>query len=72
MDGISSMDACYELRELIIGYDSKIIKDDEYIINAINQLDLNTIVERRYDPDIPIIRNKYKVTNLISIENKSH
>ena len=72
VNGITSLEACYELRVLIIKYDSEIIKDDALIIEIINQQNLNTTVEKIYSRDIPIIKKNYKISNLITIENKTH
>ncbi len=68
--GITEIDACYELKVLIITYDAEKIKDDSVILNIINQQEINTTVEKIYSRDIPIIKKNYKITNLI--DRKTH
>ena len=68
--GIKVVEACYELRVLIIGYDPDQIKDESFFATRINGLEINTVAEKIYSSDIPIIRNKYKITILRNTEKE--
>lgn len=72
LSGMKEIEACYELRVLIIAYDNEKISDDSVVMNILNQLKINTTIEKIYSSDIPLIRSKYKITNLRSIDNKIH
>ena len=72
LNGIHSLEACFELRVLIVSYDEELIKNDSIILETINKQELNTTVDKIYSRDIPIIRRDYKITKLISIETKTH
>lgn len=72
LPGIKEIDACYELKVLIITYDNEIIKDESTIMNILNQLRINTTIEKIYSSDIPKIKSNYKISNLRSIDNKTH
>ena len=72
LPGIKEIDACYELKVLIITYDNEIIKDESTIMNILNQLRINTTIEKIFSSDIPKIKSNYKISNLRSIDNKTH
>ena len=72
LPGIKEIDACYELKVMIITYDSEVIKDEYSIMNILNQLIINTTIEKIYSSDIPKIKSNYKISNLRSIDNKTH
>lgn len=72
LPGIMQIEACYELKVMIIGYDSEIIKNESSIMNILNQLRINTTIEKIYSSDIPHIKSNYKISNLKSIDNKTH
>ena len=72
LPGIMQIEACYELKVMIIGYDSELIKNESSIMNILNQLRINTTIEKIYSSDIPQIKSNYKISNLKSIENKTH
>ena len=72
LPGIMQIEACYELKVMIIGYDSEIIKNESSIMNILNQLRINTTIEKIYSSDIPQIKSNYKISNLKSIDNKTH
>lgn len=72
LPGILEIDACYELKVMIIGYDSEIIKDESSIINILNQLRINTTIEKIFSSDIPKIKTNYKISILRTIDNKTH
>ena len=72
LPGIKEIDACYELKVLIITYDNEIIKDESTIMNILNQLRINTTIEKIFSSDIPKIKSNYKISNLKSIDNKTH
>ena len=72
LPGIMQIEACYELKVMIIGYDSELIKNETSIMNLLNQLRINTTIEKIYSSDIPQIKSNYKISNLKSIDNKTH
>ena len=72
LPGIMQIEACYELKVMIIGYDSELIKSESSIMNILNQLRINTTIEKIYSSDIPQIKSNYKISNLKSIDNKTH
>ena len=72
LPGIKEIEACYELKVMIIAYDSEVIKDESTIMNILNQLVINTTIEKIYSSDIPKIKRNYKISNLRSIDNKTH
>ena len=72
LSGIKEIEVCYELKVMIIAYDSEIIKDESSIMNILNQLRINTTIEKIYSSDIPKIKSNYKISNLRSIDNKTH
>ena len=72
LPGIMQIEACYELKVMIIGYDSELIKNESSIMNILNQLRINTTIEKIYSSDIPQIKSNYKISNLKSIDNKTH
>ena len=72
LPGIMQIEACYQLKVMIIGYDSEIIKNESSIMNILNQLRINTTIEKIYSSDIPQIKSNYKISNLKSIDNKTH
>ena len=72
LPGIKEIEACYELKVMIIAYDSEVIKDESAIMNILNQLVINTTIEKIYSSDIPKIKSNYKISNLRSIDNKTH
>ena len=64
MKGIEGIEASFELKVMIIGFDNQIITDDTVVMKILNNLQINTPIEKIYSTDIPIIRNKYKLKNL--------
>lgn len=62
LPGIKNIEAYYELNALIIEHDDRI--NDEELVKFINGLNLNSPAEKIHSKDIPIIRNKYQVTQL--------
>ena len=62
--GIEGIEASFELKVMIIGLDNQIITDDTVVMKILNNLQINTPIEKIYSTDIPIIRNKYKLKNL--------
>ena len=72
LSGIKEIEACYELRVLIIAYDANKISDEASIMKIINQQAINTTIEKIYSSDIPIIKKNYKISKIKPIENKTH
>jgi hypothetical protein len=71
LNGIKKIEACYPLNVMIIGYDDEKIKSESVILNILSGLEINTTVEKIYSSDIPLIRNKYKITILRNSEIKN-
>ena len=71
LSGIKEIEACYELRVLIITYDAEKISDEAVIMNIINQQSINTEAEKIYSSDISTIKKNYKISILKSIGNKT-
>jgi hypothetical protein len=69
LDGIKSIEVCYQLNVMIIGYDSQKISDEASVVKFIDGLHINSTVEKIYSSDIPTIRRNYKVTHIHTKEN---
>lgn len=70
INGIEKIEACYELRVLMIAYDSEKLSKDIDLVGIINNLNINTVAEKIYESDIPIIKAKYKITELYTKKEK--
>lgn len=70
MNGIQSVEACYEVGTMIVSYRPDIITDENTIVEKIRQLEINTSVEPLTTRDIPLIREKYNVIRLSSAIHK--
>jgi len=68
VEGVEKIEACFELKVLMIEYDSEKIIMDSYLVELINDLKLNTVAEKIFESDIPIIKSNYKITKIFSRE----
>src|SRR3954462_895486 len=62
VNGIRYIEACYDLRVMIIGFDKSVITSEGEIIGKLERLNTNTTFELIHSSDIPKIRQQYKVT----------
>src|SRR3954468_14510463 len=50
--GVEKIEACYELKVLMIAFNTKEIESDNYLVDLINDLKINTVAEKIYESDI--------------------
>jgi hypothetical protein len=64
IEGVNKIEACYELRVMMIEYDENKMDKDVNLVDVINESGINTSAEKIFESDIPLIKAKYKVTPL--------
>jgi hypothetical protein len=69
--GVKKIEACYELKVLMIAFDNREIENENSLVDLINNLGINTVAEKIYESDIPLIKSKYKITCLYTTKEKS-
>ena len=64
IEGVEKIEACFELRVLMIEYNENKLDTDVNLVDVINDLGINTVAEKIFESDIPAIKAKYNITPL--------